>query len=51
MSSLSDAELVEECATLMAQKNGDPVGPVAETLRRLPRAHVEIMLERLRGGG
>lgn len=48
---MSEAEVLEECATWMALKNGGTKEQVSQTLAGLPAAHVKIMLEKLRGGG
>ena len=47
---LSDADVIEECATWMALKNGGPKDQVGLALRSLPVTHVRVMLEKLRGG-
>jgi hypothetical protein len=47
---MTDAEIVEQCATWMALKNGGPKEQVLQTLGGLPVAHVRTMLEQLRGG-
>jgi len=48
---MSDAELIEECATWMALEQGGTKEQVSQTLAGLPIAHVKIMLEKLRGAG
>lgn len=49
LADLTDAEVVEECATWMALKNGGPKDQALEALRAVPVEHVKIMLEKLRG--
>lgn len=45
---MSDAEILEECATWMALKNGGTKEQTMATLGNLPAMHVKIMLEKLR---
>ena len=49
LAEMSDAEIVESCATWMALKNGGPKDQALQTLGSLPIEHVKIMLEKLRG--
>lgn len=46
---MSDAEIVEQCATWMALKNGGSKEEGMQTLGSLPVSHVKVMLEKLRG--
>jgi hypothetical protein len=50
LESMSDEEVLEECATWMALKNGSDKDQTKATLGSLPAAHVKIMLEKLRSG-
>jgi hypothetical protein len=47
---MSDADIVEECATWMALKNGGAKDEATQTLGSLPVSHVKVMLEKLRSG-
>ncbi|MBL4848358.1 MAG: hypothetical protein JKY65_22795 [Planctomycetes bacterium] len=47
---MSDEEILEECATWMALKNGGAKEEALGTLGSVPAAHVKIMLEKLRSG-
>jgi len=49
LSAMTDAAIVEECATWLALKNGGPKEQALQTLGSLPVAHVKIMLKKLRG--
>lgn len=46
---MSDADVVEECATWMALKNGGTKDQAGQALSSLPVSHVKVMLEKLRG--
>ncbi|MDF1664172.1 MAG: hypothetical protein P1V97_20555 [Planctomycetota bacterium] len=46
---MSEAEILDECATWMAKKNGGTKEQTMQTLGALPAMHVKIMLEKLRG--
>lgn len=48
ISEMSEAEILDECATWMAAKNGGTKEQTLQTLSALPAAHVQIMLEKLR---
>lgn len=50
LDSMSESEILEECATWMAKKNGGSKDQTLATLNALPAAHVKIMLEKLRAG-
>jgi len=47
---MNDGEILDECATWMALKNGGTKEQTKETLGSLPPSHVKIMLEKLRSG-
>lgn len=49
LSEMTDAEILDECATWMAKKNGGTKEQTLQTLGSLPAMHVKIMLEKLRG--
>jgi len=47
---MTEEEVLDECATWMALKNGGTKEQTKETLGSLPPMHVKTMLEKLRSG-